>query len=281
MSEAPAGRGESRSLGSYSHLAYVHGVAEQNQTSNVAVFIDLENLAIGASKGKLKVFDYALVQKRLVDKGNVVARRAYADWGRFESYKRSLHEAGVQLIEMPGRGMTGKNSADIKMVVDALELAHTKPHIDTFALVTGDSDFSPLVAQLRENNRFTICVGIKSSTSSLLVDSCDEFIFYDDLVRSTAKARRPSSGRVSKKTQAALDLLLESAAALQRENRVLHSSLVKQTMKRKQPQFNEEYHGYSSFSRLLEDAQKRNLISLTQDARSGTYLIANVHTEEG
>ncbi len=259
-------------------------MSEANRISNIAVFIDLENLAIGASKGKRPDFDYTLVQKRLVEKGNVLSRRAYADWSRFERYKRPLHEAAVQLIEMPGRHMTGKNSADIKMVVDALELAHSKPHIDTFVLVTGDSDFSPLVSQLRENNRYTICVGIKSSTSTLLVDSCDEFIFYDDLVRRSKKPKRSRSkakgGRMTKLAQEALELLLEAAAALERENRTLHSSTLKQTMKRKQPQFNEEYHGYASFSRLLEDAQKRGLLKLSHDERSGTYIVSELLVDE-
>lgn len=258
-------------------------MSEAHRISNIAVFIDLENLAIGASKANRPDFDYTLVQKRLVEKGNVVSRRAYADWGRFERYKRPLHESGVQLIEMPGRRMTGKNSADIKMVVDALELAHSKPHIDTFALVTGDSDFSPLVSQLRENNRHTICIGIKSSTSTLLVDSCDEFIFYDDLTRKSRKPRKKQAargGRMNKRTREALELLLEAAAALQREDRVLLGSTLKRTMKRKQPQFNEEYHGYASFSGLLEDAQKRGLLKLSYDERSGTYFVSELLAQE-
>ena len=161
-----------------------------NGTRNIAVFIDLENVAIGVRDANYQPFDIDLVMKRLVDKGNVVVRKAYADWSRYEDYRRPLHEAGVELLEMPGSKLTGKNSADIKMVVDALELSYTKPHIDVFALVSGDSDFSPLVAKLRENNKHTIGIGVKNSTSPLLIDTCDEFIFYDDLVRKPPKPAR-------------------------------------------------------------------------------------------
>ena len=247
-----------------------------NGAHNIAVYIDLENVAIGVRQARFKTLDIGLVLRRLVDKGNIVVRRAYADWGKFADYKRPLHEAGVELTDLPGSRSSGKNSADIKMVVDALELSYTKPHIDVFALISGDSDFSPLVSKLRENNKHTIGVGVKSSTSSLLIDSCDEFIFYDDLVR---RPQAESKGRVSrlpKKTREAFSLLLEAVEALQRENRQLHSSLVKETMKRKQPQFSEEYHGYRSFSRLLEDAQKHKLISLRKDPRSGTYVVEEV-----
>lgn len=246
-------------------------------TESIAVYIDLENVAIGVKDARLKSFDMSLVLKRLVDKGNVVVKRAYADWTRYADYRRSLHEHGVELMEMPGSKLTGKNSADIKMVVDALELSYTKPHITTFALVTGDSDFSPLVGKLRENNRYTLCIGVKNSTSPMLIDSCDEFIFYDDLVR-TPKRKPAAKGlsRLSKKKQEAFTLLIETAEALQREDKELHSSLVKETMKRKQPQFNEEYHGYRTFSRLLEDAAKNKLLTLRKDTRSGTYVIEDL-----
>jgi uncharacterized protein (TIGR00288 family) len=244
---------------------------------NIALYIDLENLAIGVRDAKYKAFEIGLVIQRLVDKGNIVVRKAYADWNRFTDYKRPLHEAGVELLDMPGSKITGKNSADIKMVVDALELSYTKPHIDVFAFVTGDSDFSPLVAKLRENNKHTIGVGVKNSTSPMLIDTCDEFIFYDDLVRKPRRVRR--GGRLAalpKKTREAFELLIDAAEALQREDKELHSSLVKETMKRKQPQFNEEYHGYRSFNRLLEDARRHELIRLRKDARSGTYVIEEV-----
>jgi len=247
----------------------------QEASRNLAVYIDLENVAIGVRDAKLKTFEIELVFQRLVDKGNILVRKGYADWGRFPEYKRPLHEAGVELVDMPGSKLAGKNSADIKMVVDALELAFTKPHIDTFALVSGDSDFSPLVAKLRENNKHTIAVGVKNSTSKLLIDSCDEFIYYDDLVR---KERVPTGKvtRLPKKTREAFTLLMDAVAALQRENRELHGSLVKETMKRKQPQFNEEYHGYGSFGKLLEDAQTHGLVRLKKGNRSGTWVIDEV-----
>ncbi|MCP4004396.1 MAG: NYN domain-containing protein [bacterium] len=250
-----------------------------DETSNIAVYIDLENVAIGVSDARLKSFDVDLVFARLVDKGNLVVRKAYADWGRYDEYKRPLHAAGVELIDLPGSRITGKNSADIKMVVDALELSYTKPHIDTFALVTGDSDFYPLVAKLRENNKHTMAVGVKNSTSPLLIDSCDEFIFYDDLVRKPAKRKRAGQARLGKEKQEAFALLLDAVEALQREDKHLYSSLVKETMKRKQPQFNEEYHGYRSFTRLLEDAEKNQLVTLRRDERSGTLVIDEVLEE--
>ncbi len=251
-----------------------------NDTRNIALYIDLENVAIGVRDAHYKPFDIEIVMKRLLDKGNVVVRKAYADWSRYEDYRRSLHEAGVELLEMPGSKITGKNSADIKMVVDALELCYTKPHIDLFALVSGDSDFSPLVAKLRENNKHTIGIGVKNSTSPLLIDTCDEFIFYDDLIRKPRKRKPTRLQRLPKKTREAFSLLLDALDALQRENKQLHSSLVKETMKRKQPQFNEEYHGYRSFTRLLEDAEQNKLISLSKDARSGTYVITEILEED-
>ena len=247
-----------------------------NGAHNIAVYIDLENVAIGVRQARFKTLDIGLVLKRLIDKGNIVVRKAYADWGKFVDYKRPLHEAGVELTDLPGSKISGKNSADIKMVVDALELSYTKPHIDVFALISGDSDFSPLVSKLRENNKHTIGVGVKSSTSPLLIDSCDEFIFFDDLVRQPRTERKGRISRLPKKTREAFSLLLEAVEALQRENRQLHSSLVKETMKRKQPQFSEEYHGYRTFSRLLEDAQKHKLITLQKDPRSGTYVVDEV-----
>ena len=251
-------------------------MASEFEAQNIAVFIDLENVAIGVREVRLKTFDVGLVLKRLVDKGNIVVRRAYADWSRFEEYKRPLHEAGVELTDMPGSRLTGKNSADIKMVVDALELSYTKPHIDTFVLVSGDSDFSPLVSKLRENAKHCIGIGVKNSTSKILIDNCDEFIYYDDLARRPAKRKATGTQRLPKKTREAFDLLIETAFALQREDKRLFSSLVKETMKRKQPQFNEEYHGYRSFSHLLEDAAAHKLVRTAKNARSGTYVIEEI-----
>ncbi len=251
------------------------------EAENIAVFIDLENVAIGVREVRFKTFDISLVMKRLVDKGNIVVRKAYADWSRFEEYKRPLHEAGVELTDLPGSRATGKNSADIKMVVDALELSYTKPHIDTFVLVSGDSDFSPLVAKLRENAKHCVGIGVKNSTSKILIDGCDEFIFYDDLVRTPPKRKATRLQRLQKEKREAFELLLDTAEALQRENKQLLSSLLKDTMKRKQPQFNEEYHGYRSFSQLLEDAAERKLIRISRDPRSGTYVIDEILDEGG
>jgi len=252
-----------------------------NNSRNIAVYVDLENVAIGVRDAKLATFDINLILKRLVDKGNIIVKKGYANWGKFESYRRPLHEAGVELLDMPGSTLTGKNSADIKMVVDALELSYTKPHIDTFALVSGDSDFTPLVSKLRENDKRTIGVGVKNSTSRILIDACDEFIYYDDLVRKSPKRKRAkSTSKLPKKTREGFDLLLDSARALQRENRELHSSRLKDTMKRKQPQFNEEYHGYSTFGQLLKDAEKHKLIKLRKDAKSGTWVIDELLEEQ-
>ncbi len=245
----------------------------------IAVFIDLENLAVGVGDARNAKFDIRLVLNRLIEKGDVVVKKAYADWGVYQAYKRALHEAVIELIEMPGSKLTGKNSSDIKMVVDALELCYTKPHVNAFALISGDSDFSPLVSKLRENNKHIIGVGVKSSTSPLLIDNCDEFVFYEDLVQKPKRVERRGLSDLPQKKREAFQQLLDSASALQRENRELHSSLVKDTMKRKQPQFNEEYHGYASFSRLLEDAQANQLITLRRDPKSGTYVIAEVLDE--
>jgi uncharacterized protein (TIGR00288 family) len=243
----------------------------------IAVFIDLENLAIGVGKSRQAKFEISRVMKRLIEKGDVVFKKAYADWGMYDKYRRPLHEAAVELVEMPGSKVTGKNSADIKMVVDALELCYTKPFIDAFALVSGDSDFSPLVSKLRENNKHIIGIGVKNSTSPLLIDNCDEFLFYDELEARPRSAPPPGMDVLPKKKQEAFEQLLNACHALQRENKALYGSLVKDTMKRLQPQFNEEYHGYSSFSRLLEDAQANDLVTLQTDPRSGTFVISKVN----
>jgi len=240
--------------------------------STIAVFFDLENVAIGVREASFPDFDVQLVLERLLEKGNVVVKKAYADWERWSNYKRPFHEAAVEMIAMPGSKMTGKNSADIKMVVDAMELSFTKPHVDTFALVSGDSDFSPLVSKLRENGKRTVGIGVKGSTSHLLIDNCDEFVLYDDLVLKPKKIARDLAG-VPQRQAEAFRQLLDAIDALLREDKELYSSLVKDTMKRKQPQFNEEYHGYPSFSRLLEDAERRGLVKLRRDPRSGTYMI--------
>ena len=246
---------------------------------SLAVFIDFENLALGlAPRGggrrakKPEVLDMKRVLERLVEKGKVVAKRAYADWSRFGEYATGLHELGIELTEIPERGMTGKNSADIRLVVDAMELSYAKEHIDTFVVVSGDSDFTPLVLRLKENGKTVVGVGMKDSTSDLLAANCDEFIYYEDI---GASAGAPSlSETIPPAKQPAFKLLFDTIEALQRENvSSMHSSLVKDTMKRKQPQFSEATYGYRSFTQLLEDAQKLGFITLRKDQRSGTYVV--------
>ncbi|MEW6441469.1 MAG: NYN domain-containing protein [bacterium] len=250
-------------------------MAESDRSERtLAVFFDFENLALGIQDRKDRLFDISKVLTRLVEKGKIVFKRAYADWSRYADYKLAFHQSGVELVEIPRRGISGKNSADIRMVVDALELSYTKEHIDTFIVVSGDSDFSPLVAKLKENGKHVIGLGIKESTSELLLNSCDEFIYYEDLERPLAQPP-PIASEVPLKKQEAFRLLLDSVEALLRENKpILHSSMVKDTMKRKKPSFNETYYGYRTFSELLEDAEKHGLIELNVDPRSGTYVIA-------
>jgi uncharacterized protein (TIGR00288 family) len=252
-----------------------HSMAETEKSERtLAVFFDFENLALGLKDKKEGHFDIQKVLERLVEKGKIVVKKAYSDWSRYSAYKQAFHAAGVELIEIPKRALTGKNSADIRLVVDALELSFTKEHIDSFVIVSGDSDFSPLVAKLKENGKHVIGLAIKESSSDLLITSCDEFIYYDDLERPTL---HPPSVRsdVPEKKQEAFKLLLDSVEALLRENKpILYSSMVKDTMKRKKPSFNEGYHGYRTFSDLLEDAQAHELIEITVDSRSGTYVIS-------
>ena len=250
----------------------------------LAVFIDFENLAVGAettNRGKTRPrpvaksapFDMKIVLKRLVEKGKIVSKRAYADWARFPGYVQQLHEFGIELTEIPQRGMTGKNSADIRLVVDAMELSYTKEHIDTFVIVSGDSDFTPLVARLKENGKTVIGLGMKDSTSDLLALNCDEFIYYEDL-RTTETATPAVGDKVPKAKRPAYSLLFETIEALQRENvDVIHASMLKDTMKRKQPSFAESSYGYRSFTQLLEDAQKLGFVVLRKDQRSGTYVV--------
>jgi len=239
--------------------------------NTLAVFIDFENLALGFKERKDR-FQIQLVLDRLIEKGKIIVKKAYADWHRYSDYKIEMHQAAIELIEVPKRAMTGKNSADIRMVVDALDLCYSKEHINSFVVVSGDSDLSPLVSKLKENGKHVIGMGMKDSTSALLVSNCDEFIFYEDL--EGAKTVPTVDKSLPKKKRDAFELLLESVEALLREDKeILWSSLVKQTMKRKKPEFSEGYHGYRSFSELLEDAAKENLITIAKDARSGTYVV--------
>ncbi len=244
----------------------------------LAVFIDFENLALGF-QGRRERFDIERVLERLVEKGKIVAKKAYADWSRFGPYTAPLHEAAIELVEIPRRSQTGKNSADIHLCVDAMDLAYSKEHINTFVIVSGDSDFSPLVSKLKENGKHVIGLGMQESTSELLRDNCDEFIYYEDLGK-TPTLTPTLDSQLPEAKRKAFGLLLESLLALRRENKeVLWSSMVKDTMKRKKPSFNESYHGYRTFSELLEDAEKAGLIELETDKRSGTYVVKRFGSE--
>jgi uncharacterized LabA/DUF88 family protein len=239
----------------------------------LGIFIDFENIALGVRDAKYKKFDIHLVLQRLIEKGRIVYKKAYADWTRYSEYKREFHEAAIELIDIPQRAYTGKNSADIRMVVDAMDLASSKAHITTFVICSGDSDFSPLVSKLKENDKSVIGVGVKNSTSDLLISNCDEFIFYEDLVRETRAL--PSTDNLPEKKRELFRLMLDSLQALVRENYdVIWGSMIKQTMQRKQPYFNESYYGYKSFSELLEDAQRLGLLTMKKDAKSGGYIIS-------
>jgi uncharacterized protein (TIGR00288 family) len=265
---------------------------------NLCIFCDFENVAIGAKDADYGAFEIAPVLERLLDKGKIVVKKAYADWDRYKTARKPLHEAGFELIEIPHVSYSGKNSADIRMVVDALDLCYTKSHVDVFVIVSGDSDFSPLVGKLRENNKTVIGLGVKNSTSDLFIDNCDEFIYYDDLVgqRTTAAKRlrrkakdtkaspaRPAQGEEpavnggdDARQRTGLDLVMDTVDALFRERGDnLWGSMVKQTLKRKKPNFNEAFHGYRNFNHLLEDAHRRGLLEIEKDERSGGYRIVS------
>ena len=302
--------------------------------NNMAVFCDFENVALGVRDARYAKFDIDKVLERLLLKGSIVVKKAYCDWERYKEFKAPMHEASFELIEIPHVRMSGKNSADIRMVVDALDLCYTKSHVDTFVIVSGDSDFSPLVSKLRENNKIVIGVGVKSSTSDLLIANCDEFIYYDDLVRkeqqrsgrkkqpaagsapapagkqtaagkqtsqsaspapapvqaadatdATAPAAEPSRRAPSRaksddeKKQEAFDQVLATIEALADEREVdekIWGSMIKQTLKRQRPGFNESYHGFRSFNQLLEEARDRKLIELEKDEKSGGYVVRAV-----
>jgi uncharacterized protein (TIGR00288 family) len=238
----------------------------------LAVFIDFENIALGLQGSKR--FDVRPVLDRLLEKGKVTVKVAYADWGRFREYTTALHESGIELIEIPRRATTGKNSADIRLVVDAMDLSWSKEHIDTFVIVSGDSDFSPLVAKLKENGRHVIGLGMKASTSPLLANGCDEFIYYEDLERE-GEGGGARTAKLPRDKETTLRLVAETVRALQREGvDLIQASLVKDTIKRKRPAFSEAALGYGSFSELLEDAQEAGVVTLRKDERSGTYAVA-------
>ncbi len=249
--------------------------------SNIALFIDFENLAIGAKQSGYKKFEITLVLKRLRETGRILYKRAYSDWSSFDEYRLEFHAAAIEMFEIPQRHAGGKNSADIRMVVDALDLAYQRPHIDTFVLASGDSDFTPLVTKLRENNKTVLGLGVKNSTSGLLVETCDQFIFYEDLIRGRGGKER-FSGLANKKKREAFALLSDAVTALQRQNReVLWGSLVKQTMERLRPTFDMEYYGYRTFSNLLLDAEKNDIVSIEKDERSGSYIVLDLGAYQG
>ncbi len=238
----------------------------------LAVFIDFENLALGF-QGRSGRFDIGRVLERLVEKGKILAKKAYADWNRFQPYTAALHEAAIELIEIPKRSMSGKNSADIRLCVDAMDLAYSKEHINTFVIVSGDSDFSPLVSKLKENGKHVIGLGMQNSTSDLLRDNCDEFIYYEDLGQPTPAVADVSS-KLPESKQKVFQLVLDSLLALKRENKeVLWSSMIKETIKRKKPSFNEAYYGYRTFSELLQDAKKEGVLDLEFDQRSRSFVV--------
>ncbi len=283
-------------------------------TRNLALFCDFENVALGVREAKYDKFDIGLVLERLLLKGSIVVKKAYCDWDRYKSFKAPMHEASFELIEIPHVRQSGKNSADIRMVVDALDLCYTKSHVETFVIISGDSDFSPLVSKLRENDKVVIGVGVKNSTSDLLIANCDEFIFYDDLVRATkrqaprrATARAPAatakpavktakadttdsastaaSGKKSdeERRHEALDLIVETIEALGTERgdeEKIWGSMVKQALKRRKPGFNESYYGFRSFNGMLEEAERRGSLKLERDEKSGGYRVRLASNED-
>ena len=268
-------------------------MAGQVEITNMALFCDFENIALGVRDAKYAHFEIRRVLERLLLKGSIVVKKAYCDWERYKEFKAPMHEAAFELIEIPHVRQSGKNSADIRMVVDALDLCYTKSHVDAFVIISGDSDFSPLVSKLRENNKYVIGIGVKDSTSDLLAANCDEFIFYDDLVREQKPKRKPAEKKPAAKKSAngaaktpapkndddkrqdALDFAVETLEALvaERGDDKIWGSMVKQTMKRRRPGFNESAYGYRSFKELIEDAQKRNLLLMVRDDKTGQYTV--------
>ncbi|MFH1999056.1 MAG: NYN domain-containing protein [Planctomycetota bacterium] len=243
----------------------------------LALFMDFENIAIGIEDAKYGRFDLDLVQKRLVDIGKILFKRAYANWDRYTKYRRVFHQSSIQLFDIPKSTKSGKNAADIQMVIDAMELCYSKDHIDVFVLASGDSDFSPLVSKLRENDKYVIGFGVKNSVSPLLVSNCDEFIYYEDVIAKPFVRAGRKSLNLTPKKQELFDLLMESIMALNRNDYdVIWGSMVKQTMKRKNPSFNEHYYGYNLFSEVLRDAAKNGLIEVEKDQRSGSLIVSNI-----
>ncbi len=254
----------------------------------IAVFVDFENLALGVRDMKGGSFDIQLILKRLLEKGRIVYKRAYCDWSSYRDQVREFHAQGIEMVDIPRSKMSGKNSADIHMVVDALDLCYSKQHIDFFALLTGDSDFSPLVSKLKENDKRVVGCGVKNSTSNLLIANCDEFIYYDDLVRARSTPRKKSGGKKAKTTSKSgaakaesldekklegVEQVMEIVRSLALEYDPLWGSMVKQTIRRVNPGFNESYYGYQSFAELLKEAEEGGYIVLEYDANRGNYKV--------
>jgi len=264
-----------------------------NKSKNLALYCDFENIALGVRDAKYARFDIEEILERLLVKGNIVVKKAYCDWERYKDFKASMHEASFELIEIPHVRQSGKNSADIRMVVDALDLCYTKSHVDTFVVISGDSDFSPLVSKLRENNKIVIGVGVKESTSNLLIANCDEFIYYDDIVRHAARRKPPkkktngkkengdaptAAGNSKQREEKAFEWVLETMDDLFSERDAeekVWGSMVKQALKRRKPGFNERYHGFRSFSELLERMEEQKMLKLEHDPKSGGYIITD------
>jgi uncharacterized protein (TIGR00288 family) len=260
--------------------------------STMAVFLDLENIALGAKTAKFPRFDIELVLERLLLRGHIVVKKAYCDFDRYKEFKKDLHEAAFELIEIPHVRQSGKNSADIRMVVDALDLCYTKKHLDTFVILSGDSDFSPLVSKLRENAKTVIGVGVKSSSADLFINNCDLFIYYDDLAREELERQRTKSTRkTDSKTQnpsskassgptreQALDALVATLAALELErgDDRIWGSMIKPALNRRNPGFNERAHGFQSFNDLLKTAEKLGLVKLETDGKSQNFTVRSV-----
>ncbi|MBI5784993.1 MAG: NYN domain-containing protein [Rhodocyclales bacterium] len=283
-------------------------MAIQPEITSMALFCDFENIALGVRDAKFAQFDIRKVLERLLLKGSIVVKKAYCDWERYKEFKATMHEAAFELIEIPHVRQSGKNSADIRMVVDALDLCYTKAHVDSFVIISGDSDFSPLVSKLRENDKYVIGIGVRAATSDLLAANCDEFIYYDDLVReqeakrkraekkapakaAPAKAKKPAAKAGEKAEekgeeeprQEALDFLVETVEELIAErgsDEKIWGSMVKPTMKRRRPGFSETAYGYRSFRELVEDAEKRKLLVVARDDKSGQYLLRLPASEE-
>ncbi|WP_233852047.1 NYN domain-containing protein [Paraburkholderia sp. HD33-4] len=274
-------------------------MASSNENVSMALFCDFENVALGVRDAKYDKFDIKLVLERLLLKGSIVVKKAYCDWDRYKSFKGAMHEANFELIEIPHVRQSGKNSADIRLVVDALDLCYTKSHVNTFVIISGDSDFSPLVSKLRENAKQVIGVGVQQSTSDLLIANCDEFFFYDDLVRESQRAvarressRQPQSAQqaakrapdeekvppkedLEKRRSKAVEIAVQTFDALASErgdSGKIWASVLKNAIKRRKPDFNETYYGFRAFGNLLEEAQARGLLEFGRDEKSGAYV---------